>query len=199
MRHSPRPSLTRICSCGKTFTVYASAAGRRAGAYCSRSCYAVQQRGKPPGNKGKYTDAYERLKSKFIVNPETGCWEWTGAINSQGYGTFSDKEHGKRHVYAHRFSYEYVFGPIPEGLTLDHLCRVRRCINPFHVEPVTIRENNLRGESPIAQRARADHCPRGHPYDTSNTYYRPDGQGKQCLTCRNLRNKARVRMAVAPL
>jgi hypothetical protein len=73
-------------------------------------------------------------------------------------------------------------GAVPEGLELDHLCRVRGCVNPKHLEPVTHRENLMRGESWSAVNARKTHCPEGHPYDETNTYI--DGKGRRrCREC----------------
>jgi hypothetical protein len=89
---------------------------------------------------------YYRFWDKVQDRPKgEGCWLWEGAINSQGYGNFWD---GVRFVKAHRFAYECLIGEIPEGLTIDHLCRVRHCVNPSHLEPVTMRENFLRGDRP---------------------------------------------------
>lgn len=90
------------------------------------------------------------------------CWLWTGAL-TRGYGSFGS---GGRNVRVHRFAYEAVVGPIPEGLTIDHLCRVRNCVNPAHLEAVTMRENNLRSNNPPALNARKTCCPKGHAYKT---------------------------------
>lgn len=97
------------------------------------------------------------------------CWNWTGGTNKGGYGLYT--------LGAHRFSYLTTVGPIPEGLHLDHLCRNVLCVNPEHLEPITQAENNKR------QGAAITHCPRGHEYDSINTYYDPRG-GRQCKPCR---------------
>jgi hypothetical protein len=107
------------------------------------------------------------------------CWVWKGTILRGGYGQI--KVNGKKHL-AHRFFYELLIGPIPNGLTLDHLCRVRACVRPGHLEPVTSRENTLRGTNPPAQNARKTHCKRGHPLSGSNLYVRPRG-GRICRAC----------------
>lgn len=107
------------------------------------------------------------------------CWLWTAATHPDGYGKF--RADGRVLVYAHRWSYESLVGPIPEGLTLDHLCRTRNCVNPEHLEPVTNRVNILRGESPTAQNARLGVCPQGHAYDEDNTSH--SGGGRRCRTC----------------
>ena len=117
---------------------------------------------------------------------ESGCWLWCGTRVHGGYGHFwigSRSDGTRRAVYAHRWSYAYFVGPIPKGLTLDHLCRVRCCVNPDHLEPVTQRENTLRGDTITTRNARKTHCPRGHPYDDANTYVSPKGL-RMCRICR---------------
>jgi len=85
-------------------------------------------------------------------------------------------------VYAHRFSYEYFVGPIPHNKEIDHICRVRHCVNPAHLRTVSHRENVLLGESFGAIHTSRTHCPTGHPYDKENTHYRPNGD-RQCKAC----------------
>lgn len=107
--------------------------------------------------------AQERFWNK--VNKTESCWNWTSATNGFGYGLFWS--FGKM-VTAHRFSYELARGPIPKGLTLDHLCRNTICVNPDHLEPVTMRENILRGQSPTAINARKSYCVNGHELTDEN-------------------------------
>ena len=119
------------------------------------------------------------------------CWLWTGAINHGGYGRFRGRD--GRAVLAHRFAYEAVIGQIPDGLHIDHLCRVRACVNPSHLEAVTQTVNNKRvppQASPFVARRNAarTHCAQGHPYDESNTGRRASGH-RYCRAC------ARERMA----
>lgn len=108
-----------------------------------------------------------------------GCWLWSGSCDRGGYGQIT--VNGK-HLRAHRVAYEAFVGPIPDGLQLDHLCRVRACVNPEHLEPVTARVNALRGESFSAVNAAKTHCKNGHALDAANTYIRPSGN-RSCRMC----------------
>lgn len=131
-----------------------------------------------------------RFTSKFSVNEATGCWEWSGARDRGGYGRFTFR--GRLHA-AHRVAYELFVGPIPEGLDIDHLCRVRNCVNTEHLEPVTTRENIVRGLAPALaglRMASKTHCPRGHEYTEANTYIAPTG-GRLCRTCNRDRRHPR--------
>jgi hypothetical protein len=115
------------------------------------------------------------------------CWIWKGSVQSHGYGQF--RINGRREM-AHRFAYKMLLGPIPEGLQLDHLCRVRRCVHPLHLEPVTNRENLLRGDTIPAKLAAKTHCLNGHPFDEENTLRTPNG-GRRCRECARVRALAR--------
>lgn len=101
------------------------------------------------------------------------CWIWTGACADNGYGVFNI---GGRNRGAHRVSYELGVGPIPAGLTIDHLCVVRFCVNTSHLEPVTQAENSRRA-------AASEACGNGHPWTDENTYIRPDQGTRQCRHC----------------
>jgi hypothetical protein len=81
---------------------------------------------------------------RYHVNPDTGCWHWLGYVGADGYPRCKPAGENRTSV-AHRVFYEHHVGPIPAGLHLDHLCRVRACVNPKHMEPVTHAENNRRG------------------------------------------------------
>src|SRR5438128_4038158 len=98
---------------------------------------------------------------RCIPVTESGCWRWTGKIKPNGYGVFWWR---KQERYAHRVAYELWKGSIAAGLRVDHLCRVRSCVNPDHLELVTPHTNVLRGVSLSAQNAKKTHCPRGHLY-----------------------------------
>ena len=121
----------------------------------------------------------ERFMIK-VAQGQKGCVVWTAGTNGVGYGLFWD---GGRDVMAHRWAYEYFKGKIPAGLQLDHLCRNRNCVNPAHLEPVTQRENILRGDTLPASQITRTHCPQGHPYEGDNLYIWTDGS-RQCRTCR---------------
>ena len=113
----------------------------------------------------------------FVPEPNSGCWLWLGGVN-EGYGRVRV---GRKQAMAHRVMYEREVGPIPKGLTLDHLCRVRSCVNPAHLEPVTTRENTLRGVGVSALNAQKVACVRGHRFDSKNTYHL---RGKRsCRAC----------------
>jgi len=125
------------------------------------------------------------------VRKTSGCWEWTACRTKSGYGIIGA---GGRHAYAHRVAYELCVGPIPEGLTLDHLCRNRGCVNPAHLEPVTMRENLRRGDSPVGREARQTHCLRGHPLSGPNL--RTDRRGhRYCRACCAIHERAHPRSA----
>lgn len=121
-----------------------------------------------------------RFRSKVRVT-ESGCWEWLSTIQENGYGTYTVRNQTMR---AHRIAYEHFIGPIPDDLQTDHLCRVRKCVNPAHLELVTTRENTLRGVGPTASNAAKTHCKRGHEFTPENTYERPSKPGRECLTCK---------------
>jgi hypothetical protein len=118
-----------------------------------------------------------RFRNFVCVNEATGCHEWTGALDRSGYGAF--KVQGKK-INAHRWAYMYAVGPIPKGLDLDHLCRIRKCVNVEHLEAVTRKINVRRG---LAAGPRVTHCRHGHEYTDANTYRYPDGQ-RECKTCK---------------
>jgi hypothetical protein len=110
-------------------------------------------------------------------------WCWTGATLPTGYGRWG---HDGTWVYVHRFAYEVVVGPIPEGLTIDHVvsagCRSKRCVRPAHLEVVTLAENVQRAKALIT------HCPAGHEYTPENT--KLAGAHRECRTCRRSQQRA---------
>jgi len=116
------------------------------------------------------------------VNKSDTCWLWTNVPAKNGYGYLGVGGRSGRNIQAHRIAYELAHGPIPDGLHIDHLCRVRNCVNPSHLEAVTNRENGLRGISPAAKHSRATHCPKGHSYSEQNTRRGSRGQ-RVCRIC----------------
>lgn len=145
---------------------------------------------------------WTRVNKFGVISPILGtmCWEWLGHIDKRsGYGTINlsrieCSDENKRGRLVHRVSYELCVGLIPEGLTLDHLCRNRCCVNPEHLEPVTLVENVMRGECLNARRARQTHCLNGHALTGYNLIIKKHGH-RNCRTCHNakqlIRNKNR--------
>jgi hypothetical protein len=130
--------------------------------------------------------AIERFIEKVYL--EGSCWRWAGAHGGGSYGTISLKPY-HRTVYAHRFAYEHFIGPIPEGLEIDHLCRVQDCVNPAHLEAVDHRTNLLRSDNFTARQARQTHCKHGHEFTPANTYV--DRRGRRyCRPCDKTRRRA---------
>lgn len=120
-------------------------------------------------------DVLARFERKYTPEPNSGCWLWTGSL-SQGYGCIE-------HTRAHRISFEHFRHKIPDGLVLDHLCRVRCCVNPDHLEPVTNYTNIIRGFGAPAMNARKTHCVHGHSLEGDNLYTNADGN-RICRKCR---------------
>jgi hypothetical protein len=119
-----------------------------------------------------------------MVHRVDECWIYPGYCNTKtGYGnaTFD----GQR-MEAHSAAYRLLVGPVPEGLELDHLCRVRACCNPLHLEPVSHQLNILRGESPSARQAAQTHCIHGHELASDNVWVDARGH-RHCVACRNRR------------
>lgn len=126
----------------------------------------------------------EHLLARFWakVNKTDTCWLWTGSVNARGYGRVRRGPAPGKVIPAHRYAYMAVVGPIPPGLVIDHLCRVKRCVNPTHLEAVPDRVNVARGVGPTAVNARKTHCKRGHEFTPENTGRTPIG-GRYCVQC----------------
>jgi hypothetical protein len=123
------------------------------------------------------------------VDQSGDCWMWTGCIDRYGYGKLRGASS------AHRLAYEIAVGPIPSGLVIDHICRVRSCVNPAHLEAVSMRENTLRGDTLAARNLGKTHCDKGHPFDEENTYIEWNKYGnpsRRCRTC-NRFNESKLR------
>lgn len=132
----------------------------------------------------------DRIQNNINVSPD-GCWTWALALTRDGYAQMKIDGVQK---YAHRVSYELNIAPIPDGLQIDHLCRNRACVNPAHLEPVTLQENLRRSQLVLSTaNAAKSHCPAGHEYDLGNTY--SDRRGRRsCRACQRERMR-RTRLA----
>ena len=122
---------------------------------------------------------YPMSPANVKIDPDTGCWNWQGRMQPTGYGRFG-------RPFAHRYYYELLVGPIPEGLQIDHLCRNRGCVNPAHLEPVTARVNTLRSNNRAARNSRKTECNQGHALTEDNTVRRvTDGrEWRECRECK---------------
>lgn len=170
--------ITRICEyCGKSFTLICLGltVPKGRGRFCDRLCGNRANKSRPEAER-----FWEKVNKNGPVperRPDLGpCWLWTGSTQ-KGYGKFTSSVNG-----AHVWAYLSLVGSIPQGYELDHLCFVRPCVNPSHLEPVTKRENILRGESISAKYARRTHCKLGHPFAGENLLINKQGRG--CRTCR---------------
>ncbi len=128
----------------------------------------------------------ERFWSKVDKADLDGCWRWTASIDRRGYGRFTYE--GKWR-FAHRVGYLLTIGTVPEGLELDHLCRVPSCVNPSHLEPVSHQENMRRSPiSPTTANRCKTHCIRGHAFTEANTGANAAGN-RFCRTCKREWNR----------
>jgi hypothetical protein len=128
-----------------------------------------------------------RFWAKLYADP-SGCWLWQGGLTADGYGKFYPTTPGRVVlISSHRAAYLDFVGPIPSGLTIDHLCRTRHCANPRHMEVVTRRENQRRG----LKGTLTTHCPQGHPYDAANTH--TYNSHRYCRACNRLQQQRRWR------
>ena len=130
----------------------------------------------------------EKFHQRLLPVTESGCWLWTGGWTSGGDGA-CDLHDGMQSL-AHRFAYRLAKGNLRTGFTLDHLCRVRCCANPEHVEEGTLRENLLHGIGWTARTAANTACPHGHPFDSVHTLRRSDG-ARSCKTCAKTQRRVR--------
>jgi hypothetical protein len=141
----------------------------------------------------------ERLRAKVETGPLPKwapflgpCWLWTAHCNPKGYGKFRFEG---RSWMVHRLVYVLFVGAVEPAQEIDHLCRVRNCVRPGHLEAVSRLSNCLRGFSPSAQNARKTHCIHGHEFTAENTIVRKDGW-RGCRACRSESNARRVRKLV---
>ena len=130
----------------------------------------------------------DRFMAFVSPEPNSGCWLWSGAYfkkpNQDGYGMFWMGK-TRRAAFAHRVSFELHKGPIPNGLVIDHVCRVKGCVNPEHLRAVTHRTNTRENNSSVCTvNAHKTHCKRGHEFTVENTKLVPGG--RECVACRRM-------------
>ncbi|MFF7795635.1 HNH endonuclease [Streptomyces sp. NPDC007991] len=128
----------------------------------------------------------DRITERVTVN-DAGCWIYTGHLDRYGYGRISYEGKSRE---AYRIAYEHSVGPVPAGMELDHLCRVRQCVNPNHLEAVSPATNKLRSNSFGGVNARKTACVHGHPYTSENTGYQNNGKYRYCKECRRRTNRS---------
>jgi hypothetical protein len=159
---------------------------KRGFTYCLE-CDSKVRRGRPT----PFDLFWRKVEQQGPEQPDgTRCWVWTASLHEKGYGRISDPDKQGGWSFAHRWAYERLVGPIPEGLQLDHLCRNRACVNPSHLEPVTLRENLLRGNGSTGSRARQTHCKHGHELTEANVYRWPGRPNtRQCRACARRNNR----------
>lgn len=161
----------------------------RSRGWCDRHYWRWRKYGSPTEVTIIYGDVEARFWPKVNKDGPTPahrldlgpCWLWTASLFPGGYGCFSLDQ---KSVLAHRWAFERLVSSIPEDLTLDHLCREKRCVNPGHLEPVTAAENIRRAH------AAKTHCAQGHPFDETNTYRH--GGRRYCRSCRKNRKRRRA-------
>lgn len=135
---------------------------------------------------------------RVVAFDRDSCWLWMGAVNAYGYGyinlTYAERKATGHHtLMVPSFALEAMRGPLPPGIIPDHLCKMRRCANPRHLDPVTQAMNVLRGNSPSGLNARKTHCKHGHPLTEANVYLGEEGH-RRCRECGRLRALAKRRM-----
>jgi hypothetical protein len=179
-----RASMQCACErCGAQFSARPDKVAKGMGHYCSKRCAVSAIR------SASTRPVIDRLSDLSIPEPNSGCRLFLGSLNDAGYGKFGMGHGGWDR--AHRVAYSAFIGPIPDGLTIDHLCRNRACIEPTHLEAVSKRTNTLRGISPAAIHARKTACHNGHEFTEENTYIEIGNSARHCRQCRRDRGKAR--------
>lgn len=129
----------------------------------------------------------KRIVADIEIVP-SGCWLWTGPIERDGYSRLCV---GNIRL-GHRLLYERLRGPIPAGFHIDHLCRVRHCVNPDHLEAVTPLENTRRTMAPTTLARVRPTCLRGHPKTPENSYVWAKTGYRACRPCTNVRAMRRA-------
>lgn len=158
--------------------------------YCT-SCYGRGWRSgqwpPPPPKTTTHLPLKERLLARS-VRDENGCLRWTGALDGKGYGRIylGGGKAGARITGTHQAAYREWVGPIPDGMEIDHLCKVTDCLEPTHLEAVTHRENILRSDNFAGRFARQTHCKYGHEFTPENTYVPLKRGGRHCRECHRI-------------
>lgn len=116
-----------------------------------------------------------------VHKDDNDCWIWKGYIDKDGYGTFSYRS---KEMRAHRWSYMHFVGSLDNNLTIDHICNVRACVNPKHLQQIPIKDNILRGSGPSARNAKKTHCRHGHAFADNNVVH--DKKQRRCRECSRL-------------
>jgi 5-methylcytosine-specific restriction endonuclease McrA len=151
---------------------------------CSKHYQRLKRTGRTDrqSSLSRWMDKVDKNGPIPVYAPELGpCWLWTACLfQATGYGQFHDQ--GKKVASAHRWGYEHLVGAVSSELHLDHLCRIRNCVNPDHLEPVTPAENSRR--IPRSIRPQSEACTKGHSFTPENTYTYPNLR-RLCRTCRN--------------
>lgn len=174
-----------------TCSVEGCGGSHEARGWCGKH-YDRWRRGKAVDADPPSTEA-ERFWDKVDLGAGVGCWRWMANVSKESYGTFWAGDQGT--VSAHLWAYRSLIGPVPVGTVLDHLCHTidvdcpggnscehRRCVNPAHLEPVTVVVNLHRSDAPAARNALRTHCVRGHELAGENLYVRPNGS-RNCRAC----------------
>ena len=138
----------------------------------------------------KITSLPTQITQKIKIDPVTQCWDWMGTIRSDGYGLVHVRELNKQQRI-HRVVYELLVSKIQTGLVIDHLCRNRKCVNPEHLEQVSIKTNTFRGISPVVQKRNQTHCKYGHELTGENLYIHPKRSTRHCRKCQNIKSQMR--------
>lgn len=122
----------------------------------------------------------QKILSKILIDPNTECWLWQGYADRDGYARI--EVIGGKNKFVHRLSYEAFTGSIPEGMSIDHICKNRGCCNPKHLQQLSIKENILRGDGASSKNNKKTHCNEGHEFSAENTYIN-NRSARVCKTC----------------